>query len=174
MSGPVPGRPGRRGLPGRAVTPAPEGYRPCVGVMLVDGSGRAFTGERLDAPGAWQMPQGGIDAGETVEGAARRELEEETGVRSASLVAAAAGWRTYDLPGDLAGRLWGGRFRGQAQAWTLFRFEGGEGEIDLGAGPRPEFGRWKWSPLDALVEEIVPFKRAVYREVVREFAPLVG
>ncbi len=155
------------------VPAAPPGYRPGVGVMLVDGRGRAFAGERLDMPGAWQMPQGGIEAGETAEQAARRELGEETGIRSASRVAVAGDWKTYDLPEELAGRLWGGRYRGQAQIWTLFRFEGPESEIDLAAGD-PEFGRWKWSPLHALAGEIVPFKRAVYREVVREFAPLVG
>lgn len=172
MDGARPTEAGRREA--RVTVPAaPPGYRTGVGVMLVDDRGRAFTGERLDMPGAWQMPQGGIEAGETAEEAARRELGEETGIRSASRIAVAGNWKTYDLPKDLAARLWGGRYRGQAQIWTLFRFEGPEAEIDL-AVERPEFGRWKWSPLDVLVAEIVPFKRDVYREVVREFAPLVG
>ena len=120
---------------GAAVTGSPgtppEGYRPCVGVMLVDGRGRVFTGERLDRPGSWQMPQGGMEPGETPEAAARRELEEETGIRSVSCLAVAGDWKTYDLPDELVGRLWGGRYVGQAQIWTLFRFTGTETEIDL-------------------------------------------
>ena len=151
----------------------PEGYRPCVGVMLIDAWGRVFTGERLDRPGAWQMPQGGMESGETAETAARRELEEETGIRSVSCLAVAGDWKTYDLPDDLVGRLWGGRYVGQAQIWTLFLFTGAETEIDL-ATEEPEFGDWKWSPLPDLVREIVPFKREVYAAVVREFGPLIG
>ena len=165
--------PRRAGPAAEPSDPPPDGYRPCVGVMLVNRRGRVFTGERLDRPGAWQMPQGGMEPGETPEAAARRELEEETGIRSASCLAVAGGWKTYDLPGDLVGRLWGGRYVGQAQIWTLFRFTGAESEIDL-ATEEPEFGAWKWSPLPDLVREIVPFKREVYAEVVREFAPLIG
>lgn len=141
--------------------------------MLVDGRGRVFTGQRLDRPGAWQMPQGGMEPGETPEAAARRELEEETGIRSVSCLAVAGEWKTYDLPDELVGQLWGGRYVGQAQIWTLFRFTGAETEIDL-ATEEPEFGDWKWSPLSALVREIVPFKREVYAAVVREFTPLIG
>lgn len=152
--------------------PAPAGYRPGVGIVLVDGRGLVLAGERLDAPGAWQMPQGGIDPGETAAEAARRELREETGVASAALLAVSRRWRTYDLPGEVAGRLWGGRYRGQAQVWTLFAFSGSEAEIDLAAG-EPEFSRWKWSPPDRLIREVAEFKREVYAGVLEEFAALI-
>lgn len=151
----------------------PEGYRPCVGVMLLDGEGRIFVGERLDTPGAWQMPQGGIDDGETPVGAARRELWEETGIADASLLAVSRQWRTYDVPERLSRRAWGGKYRGQAQIWVLFRFTGSDGDVDL-AAHHAEFGRFKWTGPDTLLTEIVDFKRDVYADVIEEFRADIG
>ncbi len=155
-----------------SVSACPEGYRPCVGVLLLDSVGRIFVGERLDTPGAWQMPQGGIDAGETPEQAALRELQEETGVTSARLLAVSATWRTYDLPPELAGQAWGGRFRGQGQIWVAVRFEGVDADIDLDAH-HAEFGRFKWTDAESLLDEIVEFKRDVYAAVLGEFEALL-
>ena len=147
-------------------------YRPCVGVVLTDGEGRIFTGERVDTPGAWQMPQGGIDDGETPEAAAFRELEEETGVtpQSAWLVAEHPDWVIYDLPDHLVGKLWKGRFRGQKQKWFLLEFVADEDEIDIFKHNR-EFARWRWSTPDEVLRDIVPFKRTVYDQVIGAFRP---
>jgi putative (di)nucleoside polyphosphate hydrolase len=145
----------------------PAGYRPCVGVVLTDGQGHIFTGRRNDTSRAWQMPQGGIDPGESVEEAARRELWEETGVRSAELLAITPGWLTYDLPRWLAARLWGGRFRGQAQKWAVMRLTGPETEIDLHHHPHEaEFSQWRWSTADQVLADIVGFKRGVYEQAI--------
>ena len=137
--------------------------------MLINRLGHVFTGERIDTPGAWQMPQGGIDEGELPERAAARELQEETGIVSIERLAVSGEWRTYDLPPGIA--PWGGRWRGQAQIWTLFAFVGDEAEIDLGTKHR-EFRRWKWTPPDRLLDEIADFKRGVYQAVLEEFGPL--
>lgn len=149
-------------------------YRPCVGVMLVNPAGQVFVGERLDRPGAWQMPQGGIDADETPQQAALRELGEETGI-AASLVrieAETAEWIRYDLPPDLLGRMWGGKYRGQTQKWVLMRYLGRDDQIDI-ATAHPEFGRWRWSAPDRLLADIVPFKRGVYEAVLAEFGAVL-
>jgi putative (di)nucleoside polyphosphate hydrolase len=148
-------------------------YRPCVGVMLANAQGRVFAGLRKDGDGrAWQMPQGGIDDGEKPRQAALRELWEETGVTGdkVALVAKMPGWVTYDLPPDLVGRVWGGRFRGQTQKWFLFRFMGQDSDIDI-ATPHPEFSEWRWMAADDLLATIVPFKRAVYDQVIAAFRP---
>ncbi|MEM6384678.1 MAG: RNA pyrophosphohydrolase [Pseudomonadota bacterium] len=145
-------------------------YRPCVGVVLANANGLIFTGERIDTPGAWQMPQGGIDDGEAPEAAALRELEEETGL-PANLVTIEAehpAWVTYELPPHLIGKLWKGRFRGQKQKWFLFRFKGPDTAIDI-ARHDHEFARWRWSDADQVLRDIVPFKRAVYEQVVEHF-----
>ena len=145
-------------------------YRPCVGVVLADAQGRVFTGERADTPGAWQMPQGGIDNGETPEIAALRELEEETGL-SPDLVTVEAetdDWIRYDLPDDLIGKVWKGRFRGQEQKWFLLRFRGQDADIDI-ARHDHEFVRWRWSSPDEVLSHIVPFKRHVYAQVIAAF-----
>lgn len=148
-------------------------YRPCVGVMLANAAGQVFVGQRIDqdAP-AWQMPQGGIDKGEDPHQAGLRELWEETGV-GADLVrieAETAGWVTYDLPPELLGKAWKGKYRGQRQKWLLMRYLGGDEQIRIET-EHPEFSVWRWLPADELVENIVPFKRAVYAEVLRELGP---
>ena len=148
-------------------------YRPCVGIMLINTHGLIFVARRHDTvEDAWQMPQGGIDAGETPATAAVRELQEETAVKSAEIIAQSDQWRDYDLPDDLIGKVWGGKYRGQTQKWFAFRFLGNDGEIDISGGEHPEFSAWKWAPVDALVDLIVPFKRQLYMEVVAEFRHL--
>lgn len=145
-------------------------YRPCAGVVLVRPDGTIFTGERCDTPGAWQMPQGGIDEGEDAELAAFRELEEETGVSRdlVTLEAATDGWITYDLPDHLLGKMWKGRFRGQKQKWYLFRFHGRDEDIEINQ-THQEFARWRWSSADQVLADIVPFKREVYEQVIAAF-----
>jgi putative (di)nucleoside polyphosphate hydrolase len=147
-------------------------YRRGVGIALFNEAGRVFVAQRLDSPGpAWQMPQGGIDKGETPRDAAWRELQEETGVTSAALIAETPGWLSYDLPADLAKTLWKGKYRGQEQKWYAFRFTGPESEIDI-AGEHPEFSAWKWADFRAVPELIVPFKRPLYQQVVLAFEHL--
>ena len=158
-----------------------QGYRPCAGVALVDASGKVFIGRRRSERSAplvgyeWQMPQGGIDEGEDPPTAARRELYEETNVRSATLIAEAPEWLAYDLPAGARGRF-GGRYRGQSQKWFLFRFDGDEAEIDVerpaGGAYKAEFAAWRWERWEALPGLIVPFKRKVYEQVAAWFAPL--
>ena len=145
-------------------------YRPCVGVVLARSDGTIFTGERCDTPGAWQMPQGGIDKGETPEDAAFRELEEETGVARdlVTLEAGTDGWITYELPDHLLGKMWGGRYRGQKQKWFLLRFQGADKDIEI-KQKHQEFSRWRWSPADEVLRDIVPFKQEVYDQVIAAF-----
>jgi putative (di)nucleoside polyphosphate hydrolase len=145
-------------------------YRPCVGIMLFNASGKVFVGNRIDVAGDhWQMPQGGIDAGETPEQAAWRELREEVGTEKAELLAASADWLRYDLPAALSRRVWQGRFRGQTQRWFAFRFTGEDRDIDLAAHVA-EFEAWRWADIGELSALAIPFKRAVYDRVVEEFA----
>ena len=150
-------------------------YRPCAGVMLANRTGRVFVGQRLDSSAdAWQMPQGGIDPGESAEEAAIRELGEETGVPG-DLVQILARSRTehfYDLPDDLMGRMWGGKYRGQRQYWFLMRFMGEDSDVDIQT-KHQEFRAWRWAELDELERLIVPFKRPLYHAVVEEFRPFV-
>ena len=148
-------------------------YRPCVGVMLVNESGRAFVGKRIDNREGdwWQMPQGGVDPGEDLDAAMLREVEEEVGARAEHLeiVGRLPDELFYDLPEELQGKLWGGKYRGQRQTWYLVRFTGRDGDIDLEAHAHPEFCEWKWVDPELLPELIVPFKREVYQTVVAGF-----
>lgn len=152
-------------------------YRPCAGFMLANRVGHVFVGQRIDSQhlGAWQMPQGGIDPGEDTREAALRELHEETGI-AAHLVDIIAQTREplrYDLPEDLIGKLWDGKYRGQEQHWFLGRFTGSDDDVDLEAHDPPEFATWQWVEPEQLPNLIVPFKRDVYRAVVREFHALI-
>ena len=152
-------------------TPAPEGYRPCAGIVLFNRDGLVFAGRRTDTrPPAWQFPQGGINPDESPEKAALRELAEETGTDRAVIVGSMDGWLTYDLPRDLAARMWGGRYRGQAQKWFLAGFTGEDEDIDIAAGDPPEFDAWRWMTLSDVAAQIVPFKREVYTALVPAFA----
>lgn len=140
--------------------------------MLLNRAGLAFAGQRLNMQSeAWQMPQGGIDKGESPHDAAFRELAEETGVTNAVMLGESAQWHRYDLPDELLGRAWRGRYRGQEQKWFAMRFDGSDTEIDLDTHDR-EFGTWRWIDPEELPRLIVPFKRAVYEAVVAEFRPL--
>lgn len=140
--------------------------------MLLNRRGEAFVGNRIDMTGDnWQMPQGGIDEGESPREAALRELEEEVGTRKADIVAESTRWYCYDFPNSVSHRIWDGRFRGQAQRWFFMRFTGKDADIKLGRH-KAEFSAWRWVPLSCLETLIVPFKRDVYRQVIREFAHL--
>ncbi|WP_068113564.1 RNA pyrophosphohydrolase [Tropicimonas marinistellae] len=152
--------------------PADLPYRPCVGVVLLNGEGHVFVGQRKDSDvPAWQMPQGGIDKGEAPREAALRELWEETGVSAdlVDVVAETEDWVRYDLPVELIGKIWKGKYRGQEQKWFLLRFLGSDAQVRIETD-HPEFSEWRWLPPDDLVANIVPFKRAVYEAVVEAFA----
>lgn len=160
-------------------------YRPCVGIMVLNRAGLVWAGRRIPegnseydgSPMLWQMPQGGIDDGEDPLTAAIRELYEETGMKSVSLLAEAGRWINYDLPRELIGIGLKGRYRGQTQRWFAFRFEGDDSEIAIDPPPGghvAEFDAWAWKPMRELPDLIVPFKRAVYDQVVAEFIHLAA
>jgi putative (di)nucleoside polyphosphate hydrolase len=147
-------------------------YRPAAGVMLLNEHNKVFVAQRIDTTlEAWQMPQGGLDEGEDAQAGALRELEEETGIppRLVRLIARSEGELLYDLPEDLIGKLWKGRYRGQRQSWFLARFLGRDGDVNLDT-PHPEFRAWKWADPRDLPEMIVPFKKTLYENVLRVFA----
>ena len=155
------------------MTSGPTAYRPNVGVILVNQDGLVFVAARLDNPAdAWQMPQGGIDKGEDPREAAVRELEEEIGTAKVEILAESEGWYEYDLPPELIGRMWGGKYRGQKQKWFVLRFLGKDSDIDLNTR-HPEFRDWKWVPFEQVPDLIVPFKRALYQELVATFGDVV-
>ncbi len=155
-------------------------YRPCVGMMVINGDGLVFIGRRTEGPEhvdpthVWQMPQGGIDEGEDPYPAALRELFEETSIRSVHKLAEIDDWLSYDLPSRVAKDAWHGRYRGQRQKWFALRFTGAEHEINVrapgGGGHKPEFHEWRWEPMRNLPDLIIPFKRPVYERVVHEFS----
>ncbi len=155
-------------------------YRPCVGVTVINRNGLVFIGRRSEGPEhidethVWQMPQGGIDHGEDPWPAALRELYEETSIRSVERVGEIADWLSYDIPHDIVGQAWGGKYRGQTQKWYALRFTGDDSEIDIatpgGGLHHPEFIGWRWEPIANLPSLVVPFKRATYERVVAEFS----
>jgi putative (di)nucleoside polyphosphate hydrolase len=156
-------------------------YRPCVGIAMFNKDGLVFIGDRSgggpeheSGEYSWQMPQGGIDDGESPYEAALRELYEETNVRSVSMLAEAPDWLSYDLPADIADTAWKGRYRGQTQKWFALRHEGDDAEIDVdapgGGEHRAEFRDWRWARLETTPDLIIPFKRKVYEGVVEAFS----
>jgi len=152
-------------------------YRRCVGIMVLNRAGRAFIGRRRNGPEhidnthIWQMPQGGIDPGEDPWPAALRELREETNIRSVERLGEVADWLNYDIPRNIVGQAWSGKYRGQTQKWFALRFTGDDSEINIAhpAGHLPEFIDWRWEPPQNLPDLVVPFKRKVYERVVAEF-----
>lgn len=157
--------------------PDPALYRPCVGCMMVNASGLVFVGKRMDGADAdfWQMPQGGVDPGENLEQAALRELEEETGVTPChlSIIGRLERELFYDLPPELKGKLWKGRYVGQRQSWFLVRFTGQDSDIDIASHEHPEFCAWKWVEPETLPALVIPFKRPVYEAVLAGFRALI-
>ena len=150
-------------------------YRPCVGIMLLNAENKVWVGQRINQSdqysNAWQMPQGGIDHGEDPRDAAFRELEEEIGTASAIILAQTQCWLYYELPDHLLGHIWRGKYRGQKQKWFAMRFTGQDSEVNIST-KQPEFSAWQWLDMSDLVKNIVPFKKAVYAEVVESFAYL--
>ena len=158
-------------------------YRACVGLMVLNRAGDAFIGRRrngpehVDATHAWQMPQGGVDPDEDPWQAALRELYEETNVRSVERLGETRDWLTYDIPREIIGQAWKGKYRGQRQKWYALRFVGDESEIDVAhpaGGHEAEFTAWRWEPMANLPALIIPFKRKVYEQVVAEFSRFAG
>jgi putative (di)nucleoside polyphosphate hydrolase len=154
-------------------------YRPCAALAVFSRDGRVFMGRRIDGPEhvdevhVWQMPQGGIDPGEDPWPAALRELYEETNISSVEKLGEIDEWLRYDIPREIVGQAWGGKYRGQTQKWYALRFVGEEREIDIAnpaGGHDPEFVEWRWEPLENTPTLIVPFKQMVYRRVADEFA----
>jgi putative (di)nucleoside polyphosphate hydrolase len=158
-------------------------YRPCVGIMLLNRDGLVFIGRRTEGPEhvddthAWQMPQGGVDADEDPWPAALRELYEETNITSVEKLGESGGWLAYDIPRDIVGQAWKGKYRGQTQKWYALRFTGEDSEIDVlhpAGGHKPEFAEWRWEKMERLPDLVIPFKRKIYEQVIAEFLGLTG
>jgi putative (di)nucleoside polyphosphate hydrolase len=147
-------------------------YRQGVGIMLANKEKKIFVGKRIDNRAAWQMPQGGVDQDENIVDAAKRELKEETGVSSIKIIKKSDKIYTYDLPDYLLGKIWKGRFKGQEQTWFLAQFLGEDDEINLDQ-KNAEFKKWKWVNINELPDLIVPFKKELYQELVKEFRPFI-
>jgi putative (di)nucleoside polyphosphate hydrolase len=157
-------------------------YRPCIGMTVINRDGLVFIGRRIDGPEhtddthVWQMPQGGLDPGEDSYKCALRELYEETNIKSVKRIGAVDDWLTYDIPREILGQAWKGKYRGQTQKWFAFRFTGKDSEIDVkrpgGGKHKAEFVAWRWEPIKNLPKLVVPFKRKIYARVVKEFTPL--
>lgn len=151
-----------------------SGYRPGIGIMLLNRDGLAFVGHRIRMPpglAKWQMPQGGIDMGETPRQAALRELREEIGTARGEILAESRGWFYHDVPDEIAWGIMGGRYRGNRQKWFVMRFTGTDAEINL-ATEHPEFDAWEWVHPEQLPDLIVPFMRRLYLDVLAEFRGL--
>jgi putative (di)nucleoside polyphosphate hydrolase len=148
-------------------------YRPNVGVVVFCAKGLVWLGRRAgaDGPHNWQFPQGGVDDGEDLEAAARRELHEETGIASVALLGRTEGWLCYDFPAGWSGSKAQRGWKGQKQVWFAYRFTGSDDEVNLAVHQPPEFDAWRWARLDEALEMVIPFKRATYDHVVRTFAP---
>lgn len=143
-------------------------YRPAVGMMILNAENKVFVGQRLDNKGlAWQMPQGGISPHEDADQAMLRELEEEIGTRNVEIIVKSKTWYKYDLPPEIAGRLWNGRFKGQQQIWYVLRFRGKDTDININTY-RPEFCAWKWVEKTELLDLVIPFKRELYERILKE------
>ncbi len=149
-------------------------YRPCVGVVLFNKDKKVFVGERIDTPGTWQMPQGGIDGDETIEQAAFRELYEEIGCNEAEIIKIADRKIKYDLPDEMRERLWNGMYKGQEQTWVAARFLGTDDEINISNHQPAEFSNWQWVALEKTVDLIVPFKRETYKQIIAMFKDLAA
>lgn len=147
-------------------------YRPCAGIALFNKEGKVFVGERIDTPGAWQMPQGGIDEGEDLNIAAYRELKEEIGTDKARILRIMDKKIRYETPLEIRENLqkiWGKPYIGQEQTWIAMRFEGADTDIKLDAFEHPEFSQWQWVDLNKTLDLIVPFKRKTYEILIEEF-----
>ncbi|MCW8914851.1 MAG: RNA pyrophosphohydrolase [Magnetovibrio sp.] len=149
-------------------------YRLGVGAVLLNTDGLVFVAQRIDTPGAWQLPQGGIDQDEDPDVAVMRELAEEIGTNDAEVIAKTEDWLAYDLPKDVRKKVWKGRYRGQKQMWYAMRFKGEDRDINLEAHKHPEFSEWRWVEMKELPELIVPFKRDLYQGIVDAFIHLAG
>ena len=148
-------------------------FRPGVGMMIIDKDDRVFVGKRIDSKAnGWQMPQGGIDLGETPSSAAMREMEEEIGCGAGHIIAESKNWYSYRVPDFLIPRLWDGRYCGQKQKWFLIRFTGKDSDINVKT-LHPEFDQWKWVKFDELLTHVIPFKLKLYRQVVQEFRQIL-
>jgi len=151
-------------------------YRPNVGVVLFHPDGRVWLGRRANTPAPynWQFPQGGVDAGEDLHEAALRELAEETGVTSVTLLGRTDGWLAYDFPPDHKGSKIAKGWKGQRQVWFALRFDGEDSEVDLKAHLPAEFEDWRWTTIDEATRLIVPFKREIYLAVAEAFRDFAG